>query len=447
MKILLLFAAWFVFSHAIAQERRVALVVGNAAYKSSPLANPVNDSRAMANALRGLGFEVIERQNLAREDFAKAVREYGDKLRGASVGLFYFAGHGLQVRGRNFLVPVDADIQHEDEVPYRGFDVNEVLDKMDSARTAVNLVVLDACRNNPFATSFKATQAGLAQIDAPTGTLIAFSTAPGSVAQDGTGSNGLYTGALLKHISAPNTAIEQMFKRVRVDVVAASKNQQVPWESSSLNREFAFAKATPILALPAANVNANAVTELSLELAFWDEVKRSTDSADFKAYLEQYPSGRFAPLARLRANALNTANAFQPIPTPVSASVSAPLAAPPAALALASNLMSKTPEGLYEVSVLGGALQWRDLQKNAVIRTTPTFDANALKATQLQFSGDGRWLLLSLLQGAQPLVALMDVASGKTIWQRTAVSAKFDQSAPKVLLQLAQGQQDSVVLP
>ena len=182
-------------------ERRVAFVVGNAAYKMGPLKNPGNDSRAVAAALRRLNFEVIERQNVTRETFAMGVREFGDKLKGATVGLFYFAGHGLQVKGRNFLVPVDADIAREDEVPYRSLDVNEVLDKMDSARTPINLVLLDACRNNPFARSFKLSQVGLAQMDAPAGTLIAFATSPGSVAQDGEGDNGMYTAALLRHIS------------------------------------------------------------------------------------------------------------------------------------------------------------------------------------------------------------------------------------------------------
>ncbi|MDI9334940.1 MAG: caspase domain-containing protein [Cytophagales bacterium] len=437
MKILLLIATFLIVSAASAQERRVALVIGNSAYRASPLPNPVNDAHAMAVTLRNLGFEVIEKQNLGREDFSKVVREYGDKLRGASVGLFYFAGHGLQVKGRNFLVPIDADIQREDEVPYRGFDVNEVLDKMDSARTAVNLVVLDACRNNPFATSFKVSSAGLAQIDAPAGTLIAFSTAPGSVAQDGEGSNGLYTGALLKHITQPNMAVEQMFKRVRVDVVAASKNQQVPWESSSLNRDFTFAKVTPALIQPAVNVTAStsAVSELSLELAFWDEVKRSSDPADFKAYLEQYPSGRFAPLARLRA--ASSALVAGATPTPARAPVAT----------FDTKLSAKTPEGLYEVSVQGGAIQWRDVQKNAVIRNTAIFDGYAMRATQLQFSSDGRWLLIGLLQGSQQIFMLLDVASEKTVWQRQALSARFDESAPQVLLKSLQGTTVAVVLP
>lgn len=142
-------------------------------------------------------------------------------------------------------MPVDADIAREDEVPYRSLDVNEVLDKMDLARTAINLVVLDACRNNPFARSFRLSQVGLAQMDAPQGTLISFATAPGSVAQDGDGANGLFTGALLKHIRERGLAVEQMFKRVRVDVARGSNNQQVPWESSSLNRDFPLLQNRP----------------------------------------------------------------------------------------------------------------------------------------------------------------------------------------------------------
>lgn len=283
-----------------AAERRVALVVGNASYRTSPLKNPQNDAHAVASALRKLNFEVIERNNLSRETFAMVVREFGDRLKGANVGLFYFAGHGLQVKGRNYLVPVDVDIAREDEVPYRSLDLNEVLDKMDSARTPVNLVVLDACRNNPFARSFKLSQVGLAPVDAPQGTLISFATAPGSVAQDGNGANGLFTGAFLKHMGTQGMPVEQMFKRVRVDVARDSNNQQVPWESSSLNRDFSFSRTA--VAPPVSPVTgvAQPTTELTLELSFWESVRDSRNSADYRAYLEQYPQGRFAALARLR---------------------------------------------------------------------------------------------------------------------------------------------------
>jgi uncharacterized caspase-like protein len=452
----------------IAQERRVALVIGNAAYKSvSTLQNPVNDSRAIAKSLRGLGFEVIERENVGREALALAVREYGDKLRGASVGLFYFAGHGVQVKGRNYLIPVDADIAREDEVQYRSFDVNEVLDKMDSARTAINLVVLDACRNNPFARSFKTSQTGLAQMDAPTGTLIAFATAPGSVAQDGDGSNGLYTGALLKHIAAPGVAVEQMFKRVRVDVVNASKNQQVPWESSSLNRDFVFANAAakPAVAVAAANPAATVATELALDLAFWDAVKDSRSAADYRAYLEQYPGGRFAALARVRATSIASASvpsapADRPSPPIAAAATSAQ--ATSAVVRWAQGATTKeltlkdsgpleasalSPEGLYAVAATGGVLHWIDTLRGSVIKRTLQYEQTNAQATSLQFSADGRWLLMGLRGSGRVTQQLIDVATANTVWTKPGVSAKFDTTAAQVALQNAQGATEIVRLP
>ncbi len=463
MGCLLLAGAWLGMGHAVAQERgaaerRVALVIGNAAYKTAPLNNPLNDSRDMAKALRSLGFDVIERQNLSREGFSGVVREFGDKLRGASVGLFYFSGHGLQVRGRNFLVPVDADIAREDEVQYRSFDVNEVLDKMDSARTPVNLVVLDACRNNPFARSFKTSQVGLAQMDAPTGTLIAFATAPGSVAQDGEpGANGLYTGALLKHITTPGMAVEQMFKRVRVDVVAGSKSAQVPWESSSLSRDFSFARAAAGAAAPATSpAAAFATTELALELAFWDAVKDSRSAADYRAYLEQYPQGRFAALARLRAAAA--------APPPVGeAPVAAVAAAPRASIArwqqgsslrmldlgVAQGVSAQamSPEGLYLAAVAGGTVHWIDALRAAVVRTSNAFDAAGTVATEARFSPDGRWLLLRLERGGQVSHSVLDVASGQVLWDKPSNAARFEAGAPRLQLQTAHGTDETLRLP
>lgn len=445
---------------AMAQERRVALVIGNAAYKSvTPLQNPVNDSKAVSEQLRRLGFEVIERQNLSREGFAGVVREFGDKLRGASVGLFYFAGHGLQVKGRNYLVPVDADIAREDEVPYRSFDVNEVLDKMDSARTAVNLVVLDACRNNPFARSFKPAQTGLAQMDAPTGTLIAFATAPGSVAQDGEGSNGLYTGALLKHIAAPGLAVEQMFKRVRVDVVNASKNQQVPWESSSLNRDFSFANALaakPTVATVVPNSAATTATELALDLAFWDAVKDSRSPADYNAYLEQYPTGRFAALARLRSAApsapiVAAASPVAPSTQALSNLVRWKQGAATKELALntgsAVDAVAQSPEGLYVVAASAGAVHWIDALRASVVGSAKVYEPASGQTVSLQFSGDGRWLLLGQQASGRNHSQLIDVATSRSVWSRPSQSAKFDTAAPQVLLHNAQGAIETVRLP
>ncbi len=228
-----------------ATVKRIALVVGNGKYPTAPLKNPVNDARAMAKTLKELGFEVTLRENTSQRDLAAAVRQFGASISPGSVALFYYAGHGMQVKGRNYLVPVDADIQVEDEVPYSTIDISLVLDKMEVGKSATNIVILDACRNNPFARRFRSSSTGLAQMDAPIGTLIAFATAPGSVAQDGTDENGIYTKHLLDSIAVPGLPVEQMFKRVRIGVAKETNEAQIPWESSSMKGDFVFREAAP----------------------------------------------------------------------------------------------------------------------------------------------------------------------------------------------------------
>ena len=235
--------ATFAFAQDARPPGRVALVIGNGAYKDAPLPNAPNDAADMAGALQASGFTVIRRDNASLRDMQLALREFGDRLGRGSVGLFYFAGHGVQVRGRNYLVPVDADIAREDEVSFSALDLAAVLEKMDTARNPLNLVILDACRNNPFATRFQLAAPGLAQIDAPAGTLIAFATAPGSVAADGSGRNGLYTHHLLREMARPGAPIEEVFKGVRAGVRRDSAGKQVPWESTSLEAGFAFREA------------------------------------------------------------------------------------------------------------------------------------------------------------------------------------------------------------
>jgi hypothetical protein len=220
---------------------RVALVIGNAKYASSPLKNPVNDADAMTQALRGAGFDVIEACDLTLEGMKRSVDTFGKKLlekKGA--GLFYYAGHGLQVKGRNYLVPVDAKILNEEDVEYEAMDTGRVLAKMEAARNPMNIVILDACRDNPFARSYRSSSQGLAHMDAPTGTIIAYATSPGSVAADGSGGNGLYTSELVKFMAVPGLKLEDMFKKVRVNVSRASGSRQTPWESSSLVGDFYF---------------------------------------------------------------------------------------------------------------------------------------------------------------------------------------------------------------
>ena len=216
------------------EEPKIALLIGNSAYRESPLRNPVNDVRAMAGALRELGFTVLAHENTTKRAMETAILEFGRRLADGGVGFFYYAGHGLQVRGHNYLVPVDADIESEAATRIAAVDVDLLLEQMAEARNRVNVVILDACRNNPFERRLRGASKGLAAVDAARGTLIAYATAPGSVAADGEGANGLYTEELLKALRVPGLKVEEVFKQVRVGVTSRSKGAQTPWESSSL---------------------------------------------------------------------------------------------------------------------------------------------------------------------------------------------------------------------
>jgi uncharacterized caspase-like protein len=221
---------------------QVALVIGNGSYVGKPLANPVSDARMIARVLREFGFVVIEKQNLSQTEMRQAVRQFGDRLQKGGTALFYYAGHGVQFKGRNYLIPVSADIRHEDEIEDQAVDANLVLAKMDSAKSRFNIVILDACRNNPFAKSFRLPVPGLAQMEAPARTLVAFATAPGQLAEDGEGGNGLYTRHLLANMLTPGLKLEDVFKRTRAAVREESEGRQVPWENTSLESDFYFGR-------------------------------------------------------------------------------------------------------------------------------------------------------------------------------------------------------------
>jgi len=220
--------------------KRIALVIGNADYKNAPLSNPTNDAIDMSEALKEAGFEVDYHTNINRKQMREAIRNFGNKLKQAETGLFYFAGHGIQIKGRNYLIPLAVDVHAADEVEDESIDASAILRKMESAGNAVNIVILDACRNNPFARSFRSLDSGLARMDGPVGSFIAYATAPGSVAADGSGRNGLYTEHLLKALRQPGLSIEQTFKHVRNAVKNNTDGKQIPWESSSLMGEFFF---------------------------------------------------------------------------------------------------------------------------------------------------------------------------------------------------------------
>jgi hypothetical protein len=236
----------------VVAETRTALVIGNGAYRDAPLRNPANDARDMAAKLRELGFQVIERTDADRQTMRQALREFEQQLRQQrGVGLFYYAGHGVQLKGQNYLIPVGVDIRQEFEIPDEGVDAEAVLRAMEAAGNGFNIVILDACRNNPFARSLG--NRGLARMDGPAGTFIAYATGPGAISQDGAaGRNSPYTRHLLTALNTPGLSLEQVFKQVLVAVEQDTGGSQIPWVASSLRGEFYFLPATAAVPSPAA---------------------------------------------------------------------------------------------------------------------------------------------------------------------------------------------------
>ncbi len=244
---------------AIPPEKKLALVIGNGNYLASTLSNPENDARAITDVLQKLGFVVNEYENLNQSEIKKVIDDFGNKLKGNDIGLFYYAGHGIQAKGYNYLIPVDAQLKTEEQVEYDCVRADRVLALMETSGTKVNIIILDACRNNPFERSWirSATGKGLAFMSAPRGTLIAYATAPGNTASDGSGKNGLYTSALLESIQIPDITIIQMFQNVRNIVVQKSQDKQIPWESTSLTADFYFNSTNNKNKLSASSTNAS----------------------------------------------------------------------------------------------------------------------------------------------------------------------------------------------
>ena len=221
---------------------RVALIIGNSAYANAPLLNPANDAQAMSDVLRRLGFQVVELRDGSKTQMSAAIGKMSDTLKGKQgVGMLYYAGHGLQLDWRNYMVPVDAKLQSAADVPMQAIELSSVVDMFKAAGNRMNIVVLDACRDNPFGKD-TSTAKGLAQLDAPPSTFLAYATAPGNVAEDGDekSGNGLYTQFLLQELKRPTAKIEDVFKRVRLNVRKQSQGRQIPWESTSLEDDFFF---------------------------------------------------------------------------------------------------------------------------------------------------------------------------------------------------------------
>ena len=221
-------------------EKRIALVIGNRAYKTSPLQNAENDAADLAELLVGKNFEVVKVIDGTRMEMRDAVRAFTSKIAKGGIGLFYYAGHGVQANNDNYLVPIDADFEYENEVADMCISVSRILNAMEISNNRLNIMILDACRNSPFNTFSRSAEKGMLSVEAPTGSIVAYSTAPGKTASDGTGRNGVYTSKLMKYMNVPGLSLEAIFKQVRIDVIKETSNRQIPWESNALVGDFYF---------------------------------------------------------------------------------------------------------------------------------------------------------------------------------------------------------------
>ncbi|WP_376989194.1 caspase family protein [Bosea sp. R86505] len=309
-------------------ERRVALVIGNSAYTAVPrLANPQRDATAISAALKRLGFEVVEGYDLRMDEMTGIVREFAQKLDGAKAGVVYYAGHGIAVGDENYLIPVDASLKSEADLDFRAVNVQLILRQMQRDER-VNVLILDACRDNPFATQLAARSRSVArgltaiETQSASGILIAFATDPRATALDGEkDGNSPFTAALLKHIETPEVSITTVMDRVRADVWELTGKKQKPWTNSSIIGEF---KLNPTLKLAAVDPSVTikaidgavpvpaapapvGLDRVQMDIRMWETAERGNTPGDYKAYLDAFPTGQFAAFAKNRLARLEPA--------------------------------------------------------------------------------------------------------------------------------------------
>jgi hypothetical protein len=322
---------------------RLALVIGNSAYRDAPLENPGNDARAMANLFGEAGFSVDSYLDATRAEMVAAIERFGAAIRRPETKqvVFYFAGHGAQLDWRNYLAPVDAQVDTADQLRQNCVDIGVLLRELGgTARERTFIIILDACRDNPFGSAYRPEQKGLAQFDAPVGTLLAYATSPGKGAADdsGSGKNGLYTENLLRELSKRGTRIEDALKRVRLNVRLASRGAQVPWETTSLESDvFLFNEGQKKLS------DAELEKQIEADLAGWAGIKASRKIDDWVGYLRSFPNGRFAEIAQVRvARLLEEAEMAAKAAAARQANVPSPAVAP-ARAALALDIRAGVP--------------------------------------------------------------------------------------------------------
>ena len=293
-------------------SKRVALVVGNNDYTTlAALNNAEKDARDMAQTLRGLGWEVVDLYNSSQRDMGRAIAKFEGLLMTAEAGLFFYAGHGIQAKGENWLVPVDAEVEAEVDLEYEAITVRTVLRSMKNADVPVNILILDACRDNPLKKRTRSASRGLKTPEVPSGlrgTTILFSAAPGEVAQDGPqGGNGVFTGKLLAELKRPGQTLEEVFKATARGVNAATNRSQRPWFNSSLSGDFYLNEAKPEpepKQVAAVSPVAPVPAVPNVEIIYWQSVVDSKDPEVLQSYLNQYPNGQFAALGKVRIESL-----------------------------------------------------------------------------------------------------------------------------------------------
>lgn len=299
---------------------RLALIIGNNAYRDAPLVNPVNDARAFTDLCTQAGLTVVSHLNASRTEMMTAIERFGAAVKRSETrqAVFYYAGHGAQLGWRNYLLPVDAVVEKQEHMKQRCVDLTLLLGQLSPAKDKTFIVILDACRNNPFGRFYRPEQQGLSQFDAPVGSLIAYATAPGHVASDGTGENGLYTENLVRELSQRGTRIEDALKRVRLNVRLASRGEQIPWETTSLEGDvFLFTEGQKKL------TEAELEKLVETDISEWARIKSSNKVDDWVGYLRIFPNGRFAEIAQMRLTRL-LAESEKPRPSPASLASTAP---------------------------------------------------------------------------------------------------------------------------
>lgn len=315
--LLALLAIWSLSVVVALADSRVALVIGNSAYQHvTALPNPTQDSADMAAALRSIGFSVKELANAGKNDIEAALSDFSEVAAGADFAIIYFAGHGIEVNHQNYLIPTDAKLATDRRLRFEAISLDDVLGTLEDVE-GIRMVLLDACRNNPFAAAMKMTSAtrsvgrGFSPVEAAvSGTVISYSAKAGTVAADGTGRNSPFAAALLANITTPGLEINRLLRRVRDQVLNSTNKTQEPFISASLPAEDVFLVPPPVGEGQSGNNNSATATggnddiEQATDLEFWQSVKDSPDSRLLKAYIDKFPNGTFAALAHARMKAL-----------------------------------------------------------------------------------------------------------------------------------------------